>query len=305
MTILVFIVLSLGVLFADISTRKPGPESLSRSIAASLTYVITAMIFAAYLYFVEGGARATLFLSAYTIEKAMSMDNLIIFSAVFSYFGVQPEYEYRVLHWGIIGSAVLRFIFIAAGLALVFVFGRLLDLAFGVFVIYTAYKMLGSTDAEQIDHNSRWYIRWTKKILPVSPIMNGQFFIREKLGFNIGYPAATPLFFCLLAVEFTDIAFAFDSVPAVIGLTRDTVLAYSSVMFAVLGLRSMYFVLEALKQYTEALSKAVICILLFVGGKMALHGLLNIEIPAYATLAIILICLAGGIIASVLNLESF
>lgn len=301
MTLLVFLILAIGVMLVDVYTREPGIESLKRSTTWSAIYIASSLVFATYLFVAEGSARATLFLSAYTIEKAMSMDNLIIFGAIFSYFGVRAEHEYRVLHWGIIGSAVLRFVFIAAGLAMTFVFGRILDLAFGAFVIWTAIKMMQSSEPQQIDHNGRWYIRWTIRIFPVSTEMTGRFFIKHR--FRL-LPAVTPLFFCLLAVEFTDIAFAFDSVPAVIGLTRDTMLAYSSVMFAVLGLRSLYFVLEALKRYTESLSHAVMVILCFVGGKMLVHGLTGYDISAQVTLGFIVGCLLVGIGLSVWNNSS-
>lgn len=295
MTILVFILLAFGPLLVDLYHRRVEREPLGRAVKWSAIYISGAILFFLYLLLAEGPARASLFVSAYTIEKAMSMDNLIVFSAVFAYFGVRPEHEYRVLHWGIIGSAVLRLIFIGAGLIAFFVFGRILDLLFGIFVIWTAWKIFAAGNEEvDIDHHARWYIRLVKHAFPVSTVMNGQFFVK-RTGILDRVPAATPLLFCLIAIEVTDIAFAFDSMPAVIGITRDTVLAYSAVMFAVVGLRSMYFVLAALKRYTDSLSAAVMGILCFVGVKMVIHGLLNVELPAWVTLFVIAVCVAAGI----------
>lgn len=304
-SIFIFLVLSVTPLVVDMFTRKQehiGREPLSRALTWSGVYVMAALIWAGWLAMTYGADYSTLFLSGYAIEKAMSMDNLIIFTAVFAYFGVQPEHEHRVLHWGVIGSAVLRFVFIAVGLAAFFIFGRVLDLAFGLFVCWTAWKILKSTDEEQhIDHGKRWYIRLLKRWLPVSVTMDGRFFVTGNGwgGVLDRIPAITPLFMCLVAIEFTDIAFAFDSVPAVIGITRDSLIAYSAVMFAVLGLRSLYFVLEALKRYTSSLNKAVIAILFFVGGKMILHALLNVDVDAGMTLIVILLCLSVGIMMSI------
>lgn len=299
MTLIVFILLALLPILADLYSRRPGVESLSRATTWSMIYISSAMVFAAYLFLFEGPNRAGLFLSAYTIEKAMSLDNLIIFTTIFAYFGVKPEHEHRVLHWGIAGSAVLRFVFIAAGLVMFFVFGRVLDLAFGAFVCWTAYKMLtGDAGDGEIDHEKRWYIRWTRKIFPVSTQMNGQFFVRDRVGPLNRVPCVTPLLFCLIALEFMDIAFAFDSMPAVIGVTRDPMLVYSAVMFAVIGLRSLYFVLEALKRYTAALGQSVIAILGFVGGKMMVHGIFGYEIPVRWTMGVIVMTLVAGILIS-------
>jgi tellurite resistance protein TerC len=297
MSVLVFLILAIGPLLLDMHYRKPEREPLARAIKWSLVYVASAMAFALWLFLIDGADRSVLFLSAYTIEKAMSMDNLIIFGTIFAYFGVRPEHEYRVLHWGIVGSAVLRLLFIAAGLTLAWVFGRFLDVAFGLFVLWTAWKIMGGGGEESIDHNKRWYIRWTRHFFPVSAEMTGKFFVRSKHGM----PLATPLFFCLIALEFTDIAFAFDSIPAVIGLTKSTLIAYTAVMFAVLGLRSMYFVLEAMKRYTESMGRAVMFVLIFVGAKMMIHGIIGFDIPASATLAVILACLGYGVMDSVIH----
>lgn len=299
MTILVFILLAFGPVLADMYNRAPGLESLSRAFRWSAIYIASAMVFAGYLFLSSGPGYASLFLSGYLIEKAMSVDNLIVFGAVFAYFGVEAEYQHRVLHWGIVGSAVLRLAFISAGLAATFIFGRFMDGLFGAFVFATAYKVMGGGGDSVIDHDQRWYMRWARHLLPVSTVVDGRFFVRDGGRILRRFPAATPLLFCLIAIEITDIAFAFDSVPAVIGVTKDIVLAYSSVMFAVVGLRSMYFVLEALKRYTEALAFSVMLILYFIGGKMLVHALTNYEISAHITLVVIFACLSVGIILSI------
>jgi tellurite resistance protein TerC len=295
MTLFLFVVLAFGPLVLDLYHRKDGEVSLSSATIWSCIYVGSALLFASFLYVLSGVSAANLFLSGYAIEKSLSLDNLMVFAAIFAYFGIPDRNRYRVLHYGIAGSVVLRLLFISFGLAMFAVFGRLLDLAFGVFVIWTATRLDKETDHATVDHGSRWYIRWTKKVLPVTPEASDRFFLRAKRGWFDAAPTATPLFLCLVAIEFTDIAFAFDSVPAVIGVTRDPLLVYAAIMFAVIGLRSLYFVMDALMRYTHNLQAAIMVVLLFVGVKMLVHGVLGKNIPAGVTLLVVVSAIAWGV----------
>ncbi len=298
MRLLAFVILAFGPLAVDMYHRRDGNVGLKSASIWSSIYIGSALLFALFLYAWSGAGDASLFLSGWTIEKSLSVDNLLVFGAIFAYFGVESKYQYRVLHVGIIGAVVLRLVFISFGLFMFAIFGRLLDVVFGGFVLWTAFQMQKAGDAVPvIDHNARWYIRLTRDVLPVSGEMSEKFFIRSPFGFLKAAPTATPLFLCLVAVECTDIAFAFDSVPAVLGVTRDMLLVYSSIMFAVVGLRSLYFVLESVMRYTANLKMAMTGVLLFIGGNMMLHGVLGIELPPTFTLAVIvgafLVCGAG------------
>lgn len=293
MTFIVLIVLLFGPLLLDMYHRHDKHVSLREAALWSGAYVGSALLFALFLYAWNGPNASALFLSGYLVEKSLSVDNLLVFGSIFAYFGVADRLQYRVLHWGIVGSVILRLLFVACGLFVFVLFGRLLDVVFGAFVIWTAVQLLRKGDSADspIDHNARWYIKWTKKLLPVSGIASDQFFVRGKYGWLDSMPTATPLFLCLLAIEFTDIAFAFDSVPVVIGITKNMTLAFSSIMFAVVGLRSLYFVLNALMKYTANLQTCIVVVLCFIGVKLVVHGIFGAEISASVTLFVILAAL--------------
>ncbi len=299
-----FLILCFGPLLIDMYHRRDGQISLRAAAVWSSVYVGSAALFAVFLYVFRGAADASLFLSGYAIEKALSVDNLLVFGAIFAYFGVARQYQYRVLHLGIIGSVVLRLAFVLCGLFMFALFGRVLDIVFGIFVIATAAKIDGGGDTPKIDHASRWYIRWTKRFIPVTSEESDKLFIRTQRGWFKAVPTATPLFLCLIAIEFTDIAFAFDSVPAVIGVTKDIILAYSAIMFAVVGLRSLYFVMDALLRYTSNLQYAIMGLLLFVGVKLIIHGIFNVDMPPFLTLAAVALALAYAIIFSLIKIRS-
>lgn len=302
MTTLVFLILAFGPAIYDGIHRRRGELVTLRSACLwSGVYVGSALLFALYLAVFGGPGDSAAFLAGWSIEKSLSVDNLLVFGAIFTYFGVKSEHQYRVLHFGIIGAVVLRLAFISFGLFMFAIFGRVLDIAFGAFVIWTAWKLYGGGDdaPEAVDHNSRWYIKWTRKIFQILPESSAFFFVRRQLHREPftskfsevrgkGKLHATPLLLCLISIEVTDILFAFDSVPAVLGVTQDTLLVYSSIMFAVIGLRSLYFVLESVLRYAPALSKAMTGILLFIGLKLVLHGVAKVEVPPIATLLVVL-----------------
>lgn len=298
MTIIVFVLLAFGPLLVDMYHRRDGVVSLKTAGIWSSVYVSSALLFALFLLMHDGKDSASRFVSGWAIEKSLSIDNLLVFGAIFVYFGIQPKLQYRVLHMGIIGSVFLRLLFVSAGLFMFFVFGRLLDIVFGIFVIITAAKIEtdGDGPVPDIDHNQRWYIRWTKRFLPVSPDPSEKFFVRTSRWSLKAVPTATPMFLCLIAIEITDIMFAFDSVPAVIGITKSTMLSYAAIMFAVIGLRSLYFVLDALTRYTVYLQSAIMIVLMIVGLKLIVHGVTGWEMPQWITFA----CVCAAVVYAVL-----
>lgn len=296
MIIFMFILLAFGPLAIDMYMKRGGDREVTLSESAwwSAVYVGSAMLFMLFLFDYRGPTAAGLFFSGYVIEKSLSVDNLLVFAAIFAYFGIERKHQYKVLHAGIIGSVILRLTFVATGLFLFFIFGRVLDIVAGLFVIWTASQMEKDEAKSDIDHNKRWYIRWTKRILPVTGNTTDSFFVREKFGWFDKMPTATPLFLCLIAIEITDIAFAFDSVPAVIGITKNFLIAFSAIMFAVIGLRSLFFVLDAALRYTAALQKVITVVLLYVGMKMVIRGVFKWDLPAWVTIVFICIALGWG-----------
>jgi tellurite resistance protein TerC len=255
-----------------------------------------------------------LFLSGYLLEQSLSVDNLFVFIAIFTSFAVRDSTQHRILYSGIIGAVVLRFVFIGLGTTLL-IAGQLHPLMhsavyalFGVLVLFSAYQMtraLRADDGEIEDYTNHWSVRWTRKLLPVHPRLDGaRFFTHQD-----GRWKATPLFLCLVTVEASDLAFAFDSVPAVIAVTREPFLVYTSNIFAILGLRSLYFVLNAARRYLCHLEKAVVAILVFIGVKLlidAFHAQISaligrpVEISPGHSLVIVLVMLAAGVLASLL-----
>jgi tellurite resistance protein TerC len=222
------------------------------------------------------------FLAGYLIEKSLSMDNLFVFLMLFSFFGIERKYQHEVLFWGIFGALVLRSIFIFAGAAMVARFEWILAI-FGVFLIYTGIKMFGHNDGEHVDPSKNIFVKIFKKFFPVTDQMhNDHFFIIEN-----GKRLATPLFIALLVIETTDVAFAVDSIPAVFSVSRDPFIVLTSNIFAILGLRALYFALAAVAKYFTYLKYGLGIILSFVGLKMLLEVFWHIKVPTTLSLAII------------------
>ena len=209
--------------------------------------------------------KAMEFLAGYLIEKSLSMDNLFVFLMLFSYFGVKREYQHEVLFWGIFGALVLRSVFIFAGAAIVSQFEWVLGL-FGLFLLYTGAKLFNHQDNEGQDPSKNAVVRLFKRFFPVTDQMHGdKFFVREQVSLK-----ATPLFLTLLTIETTDVAFAVDSIPAVFSVSRDPFIVLTSNIFAILGLRALYFALAAVAKYFKYLNYGLGIILIFVGVKMLL-----------------------------------
>lgn len=241
------------------------------------------------------------YITGYLVEKALSVDNLFVFLIVFTYFKVPAQYQHRVLFWGIIGALIFRGIFIAAGSVLLEKFHWTMIL-FGLFLIFTGIKMVTSKDKE-MDPGKNPLVTLIRKVMPTTNEYHGQkFFMRID-----GKLWATPLFLALLVVEFTDIIFAIDSVPAIFAITSEPFIVFTSNVFAILGLRSLYFALAGLMQMFHYLHYGLSAILVFVGGKM-LYGFLEKDVwahlpkfPAWISLLTILSLLAAAVIISILR----
>lgn len=287
-----------GALGADLYVHRERKEvTLADAGLWSGIYVAVALLFAGLVLVSSGIGASSLYLSGYVMEKILSIDNLLVFGAVFAYFGINPAFQHRILHFGIIGAVLFRLVFVTVGVSLLVLIGRPVEFLFGLFVAWSVVKLLKTEDGDdaEVDHETRWYIRWTRKAFPVvADASKGDFFVRA-----LGKLSATPILLCLVALEVTDVMFSFDSVPVVISVTRDPVLIYAAMVFAMLGLRSMYFVLAAMQKYLQYLGKAVAIILAFVAVKLIGHALLGIEIPALLSLVVIVCILVFGVVASV------
>ena len=314
---IVFYVLVFIMLIVDLKMfGKKGEHEVSVKEALKMTavWIGVSLVFCAgiYLFYpVESHEKAMEFLAGYLIEKSLSMDNLFVFLMLFSFFGVERKYQHEVLFWGIFGALVLRSIFIFAGAAMVERFEWVLGL-FGLFLLYTGGKMFGHDDEQATDPSKNIIVRWFKKLFPVTDQMHGEkFFIKDNMRW-----VATPLFVTLLVIETTDVAFAVDSIPAVFSVSRDPFIVLTSNIFAILGLRALYFALAAVAKYFKFLKYGLGIILIFVGIKMllAMNEYINaigswaglnmnmphIEVPTPISLAIIFGVLLLSMLLSVM-----
>ncbi len=271
------------------------PNAFKRAVLWSLFWIGIALITALIIWLAvpNGHEHALAFLAGYIIEESLSVDNLFVFLMLFTYFKIAPRQQRRVLNYGIIGVIVLRGIMIFAGIELVNRFGFLMYI-FGAIVLYTAFKIFFESDKE-FDSEKSLIIKWTRKFFSVSKEFHGdKFFIRQA-----GKWIATPLFIVLIVVEFTDLLFALDSIPAIFAVTREPLIIYGSNILAVLGLRSLYFLLERMQSAFRFVQKGVAIILLFVGGKMiAPLFWKDFEIGTLISLIVILGILLVSILAS-------
>ncbi len=295
---ILFYALVIVMLYADLKLfgRKGQHEvSIKEAIQMTFVWIGVSLIFCAGIYFYENENKAMEFLAGYLIEKSLSMDNLFVFLMLFSFFGVQRKYQHEVLFWGIFGALILRSIFIFAGAAMVQRFEWVLGL-FGVFLIYTGIKMFSHKDNESVDPSKNIFVKLFKKFFPVTDQMHeDKFFIIEG-----GKRLATPLFIALLVIETTDVAFAVDSIPAVFSVSRDPFIVLTSNIFAILGLRALYFALAAIAQYFTYLKYGLGIILSFVGVKMLLDVFGICEVPTWMSLLIIFGVLVLSMAASVI-----
>ncbi|WP_224960318.1 TerC family protein [Geomonas subterranea] len=271
--------------------RKSHEIRFREALAWTLVWVGLAMAFNVGVWYFLGSAKALEFFTGYIIEESLSVDNLFVFIMIFSYFKVARAHQPKILKWGIIGALVLRGIFIVVGIELIERFHWMVYV-FGAVLIYTGYKMAFGGDEEiQPEHNP--LVRLARRFIPITKRARGDhFFIKRR-----GIWAATPLFLTLIVVESSDLIFAVDSIPAVLAVTHDPFIVYSSNVFAIMGLRSLYYLLAHVMEMFVHLKLGVSVILAFVGGKMLLSNL--VEIPLQLSLGVILGALTISILTSI------
>lgn len=260
--------------------RKSHEVKIKEALIWSAVWISLALIFNYGIYIFMGKEKALEFLAGYLIEKSLSVDNLFVFIMLFSYFNVSPKYQHKVLFWGILGALIMRAAFIFAGVALITKFHWIIYI-FGAFLILTGIKMLIQKEGE-IAPDKNPLVRLFKKFFPVTDRMyEGRFFVKLN-----AKTVATPLFIVLLVVEFTDLIFAVDSIPAILAISNDTFIIFTSNVFAILGLRALYFALAGITKYFHFLKYGLSAILVFVGAKMVIAGFYKIPI-LYSLLTIL------------------
>lgn len=258
----------------------------------SIIWIASALIFCLLIYFWRGSEPAFSFLAGYLVEKMLSVDNLFVFLLIFKYFHVPSNYLHKVLFWGIFGALVMRALFITVGLELIHHFDWILYV-FGAFLIYSGIVLFMQKD-KKLDLEGNLVLRLAKKILPITKTFEGdKFFVKVGMKWFV-----TPLFLVLLIVEATDIVFAVDSIPAIFAITLDPFIVYTSNIFAILGLRALYFVLAGFMELFHYLHYGLSLILVYIGVKMLLIDF--IKVPVWATLSVILGVLSVTVIASLL-----
>ena len=290
------VVLFLLALDLSIVHRQPRAISLREAAAWTVFWVVVSLGFNLWIWRRYGSGPGLEFLTGYVIEKSLSLDNLFVFAMLFRYFAVEPRYEHRVLHWGILGAIVLRAVMIVAGVALIQHFAWVFYL-FGAFLFYSGLKTLLRKN-KAIHPEKNFVLRWVQRHFPLAKeYASERFFVRQE-----GAWRATPLFLVLLVLEAADLAFAADSIPAIFAITRDPFIVYSSNVCAILGLRALYFLLAGVLRYLRYLDVGLGTVLIFVGGKML--GEPWMTIPTYISLLIVGAVLALSAIASLLSSRS-
>ena len=302
--ICILLALDLGVF-----NRESHVISTKEALGWTTLWVSVSLLFSVFVYFayrdqwfglgVEMGhplppEKAVLkYLTGYIVEQSLSIDNIFVIAIIFSYFHIPRQYQHRVLFWGIVGAIVFRGIMILAGSFLIERFD-FITYIFGAILLYSAYKMIGSGH-EKVDPNKNPLVNFFKRYFPVVRTIHKEHFFIKRMGKTM----ATPLFIALLVVETTDIMFAFDSIPAIFAITTDPFLVFSSNIFAILGLRSLYFVLVSMINRFKYLQYSLVLILVFVGIKMLLIHF--VHLPEWLSFSVILLLLGGGIIVSLIK----
>jgi tellurite resistance protein TerC len=292
---IVFNAVILLLLFLDLAVlnRDGRVVPFKRALLASAVWIALALGFAVFIHQWMGATKSLEFVTGYLLEESLSVDNLFVFILLFSYFKVPQEQEKTVLFWGIISALIMRGTFILAGVALVHRFHWILY-AFGAFLIYGGFKLMQEGDQEKVDPSRNIVLKLSRRFLPVTESYEGNKFFLQRDGRLL----ATPLFVVLLVVETTDILFATDSIPAILSVTRDSFIVYTSNVFAILGLRSLYFALSGLMRLLHHLNYGLALVLMFIGAKMLLA--VKYQIPTWAALAVIAGVLGLSVLASVL-----
>lgn len=288
------VVLVLSILIDFFGHKGKKEQTLGQSVLWSIFWIAIAVGFGGYIYLVYGAVPASEYFSGYAMEKALSIDNLMVFMAIFTFFGITDSArEHKVLLWGIAGALIFRGIFVMLGTSL-FNLHWSVQVAFGVIVLYSAYVVMkGDDEHKEVNYNEKGYIRFIKRFYPVDTNSNSSSFFTVTNRVR----AVTPLFLCMVTIELSDIMFSFDSVPAVIGITKEPPLVYAAMVMAILGLRALFFVLGALIKKLTRLSFFVGLILVFVGAKLIGHPF-GYEVEAIHSLYVVLGLLGLGVVTS-------
>lgn len=310
---LIALILSLLALDLGVFNRKAHEVSLKEAAWTSLVWILLSCAFGGWVYLSMGAEKGLQFFAGYIIEKAMSVDNLFVFVFLFGFFKVPRQYHHRVLFWGILGALILRGVFIGVGAAAVAQWHWLLY-GFGILLIWTAWKLLRSGEDDGVEPEKNFLVKALRKYFPITEgYREGHFAVQECK--SPGSPLTwmlTPLAVVLAAVETTDILFATDSVPAIFSVSNDPFILFSSNVFAILGLRALYFLIENIIRLFAYLKPALALVLAFVGVKMLLVGehihvpftdinipWFNIDISIGVSLAVIVVTLTVAVIASI------
>lgn len=282
-------------LFVDLVVVKHhhGKVSIKEASLMVAAWIALAALFGAAVWLTLGQTKALEFFTGYVIEYSLSIDNMFVFIMIFAYFAVPPENQPKVLIWGILGAVLMRFIFIFIGVQLITQF-KFMIYIFGALLIYTAIKMLAHKE-EEFDPSKMPVLKALKKIMPLKDNYHGEnFFVKDA-----GKLFATPLFATVLVIETSDLIFAIDSIPAVLSITHDTFIVYTSNIFAIIGLRSLYFLLAGMAGKFEYLKYGIAAVLVFVGVKMLISHFYHF--PTALSLLVIVVILTIAIAASVIR----
>jgi len=288
-----FWIIVLAALFVDLAVmnKHKGHVSIKEAAVMVSAWISLALLFGAAIWLFEGPRHALEFYTGYVLEYSLSIDNMFVFIMIFGYFAVPNDLQPKVLLWGILGAVAMRFLFIFVGVQLISAFAWMIYV-FGALLIFTAVKMLLQKEDEKFDPSESFILKVFKKIMPIKTDYHGEnFFVKENAKWF-----ATPLFAALLVIEMSDVIFAIDSIPAILGITQDTFLVYSSNIFAIIGLRSLYFLLSGMAGKFPYLKYGISVILFFVGVKMIVSHFVKIPVPA--SLGIIVFILALSMLAS-------
>ena len=300
---LVFIGVVVALLAFDLGVlhRDDHEIGIRESLWLSGGYISVATLFGGWLWWQLGAQSGIDYFTGFIVEKSLSMDNVFVIAMIFSFFAIPRQYQHRVLFWGILGAIVLRAVMIGLGAALVTQFSWVLYI-FAAFLIFTGIKMLSMSEDNAPDLANNALVRWLQRHLRVTPTLHGNtFFVRaphptegDKKGAVLW---ATPLFLALCMVEMADLIFAVDSVPAIFAITTDPFIVYTSNIFAILGLRALYFALAAMVHRFVYLKYALAMVLVFIGGKIFLVNLIG-KIPSWVSLSVTVGLIAGGVLVS-------
>lgn len=289
-----FGLLMIVMLSIDLGMNRTAHKiSFRQALIWSVIWVSLALAFNFGIYIFLGKIKALEFFTGYVIEKSLSVDNLFVFIMIFSYFKIRGEHQARILKWGIIGALVLRALFIFTGIELLTAFHWMFYL-FGALLLFTAWKMAFGAE-EEVHPDKNLLVRLARKLFPFTKRVRGDWFFKRRKGMLV----ASPLFLALVMVESSDVLFAIDSIPAIFAVTLDPFIVFTSNIFAIMGLRALYFLLASVMGMFVYLKLGISSILAFVGGKMIATAM-GLHIPIQVSLAVIFTCISMSVLASLI-----